>query len=34
MKINWDNLLNDEIKKQYKNIEDGIDLIKKFLAFF
>ncbi len=32
MKINWDNLLNDEIKKQYKNIEDGIDLIKKFLV--
>ena len=32
MKINWDNLLNDEIKKQYKNIDDGIDLIKKFLV--
>ena len=32
MKINWDNLLNDEIKKQYKNISDGIDLIKKFLV--
>ena len=32
MKINWDNLLNDEIKKQYKNIDEGIDLIKKFLV--
>ena len=32
MKINWDNLLNDEMKKQYKNIDDGIDLIKKFLV--
>ena len=32
MKINWDNLLNDDIKKQYKNIDDGIDLIKKFLV--
>ena len=32
MKINWDNLLNDEIKKQYENINDGIDLIKKFLV--
>ena len=32
MKINWNNLLNDEIKKQYKNIDDGIDLIKKFLV--
>ena len=32
MKINWDNLLNDEIKKQYKNIDYGIDLIKKFLV--
>ena len=31
MNINWDNLLNDEIKKQYKNINYGIDLIKKFL---
>ena len=32
MKINWDNLLNDEMKKQYKKIDDGIDLIKKFLV--
>ena len=32
MKINWNNLLNDEIKKQYKNLNDGIDLIKKFLV--
>ena len=32
MKINWDNLLNGEIKNQYKNINDGIDLIKKFLV--
>ena len=32
MKINRDNLLNDEMKKQYKNIDDGIDLIKKFLV--
>ena len=31
-KINWDILLNDEMKKQYKNIENGIDLIKKFLV--
>ena len=32
MKINWDNLLNEDIKKQYANINDGIDLIKKFLV--
>ena len=32
MKINWENLLNDEIKKQYKNVDYGIDLIKKFLV--
>ena len=32
MRINWDNLLNDDIKKQYENIDDGIDLIKKFLV--
>ena len=32
MKINWDNLLNEDIKKQYENINDGIDLIKKFLV--
>ena len=32
LKINWDNLLNDDIKKQYKNIDNGIDLIKKFLV--
>ena len=32
MKINWDNLINDDIKKQYKNIDNGIDLIKKFLV--
>lgn len=32
MKINWDNLLTDEIKKQYKNIDEGINLIKKFLV--
>ena len=32
LKINWDNLINDDIKKQYKNIDNGIDLIKKFLV--
>ena len=32
-KINWDNIYNDEIKKNYqKYLDDGVDLIKKFLV--
>ena len=31
MKIDWEPLLNDEIKKNYKDIDVAIDLIKKFL---
>ena len=31
IKINWDRLINDEVKKLYGDIEPAIDLIKKFL---
>jgi len=31
IKINWDKLINDEVKKIYGNIDPAIDLIKKFL---
>ena len=29
--INWDKLINDEVKKIYGNIDSAVDLIKKFL---
>jgi len=31
IKIDWDKLINDEIKKIYGNIDPAVDLIKKFL---
>ena len=31
IKINWNKLINDNIKKIYGNIDDAVDLIKKFL---
>ena len=31
IKIDWDKLINDEIKKIYGNIDAAVDLIKKFL---
>ena len=32
MNINWEYLETDDIKKKYKNVNNGIDLIKKFLV--
>ena len=31
IKINWEKLINDEVKKLYGNIDNVVDLIKKFL---
>ena len=31
IKINWEKLINDDVKKLYGNIDPAIDLIKKFL---
>ena len=31
VKINWNKLINDDVKKIYGNIDSAIDLIKKFL---
>ena len=31
MKINWEKLINENVKKIYGNIDDAVDLIKKFL---
>ena len=31
IKINWDKLINDNVKKLYGNIDPAVDLIKKFL---
>ena len=31
LKINWDKLINDNVKKVYGNIDSAVDLIKKFL---
>ena len=31
IKIDWNKLINDNIKKIYGNIDDAVDLIKKFL---
>ena len=32
VKIDWNKLINDEIKKIYGNIDSAVDLIKKFLV--
>jgi serine/threonine protein kinase len=31
LKIDWDKLINDDVKKIYGNIDPAVDLIKKFL---
>jgi serine/threonine protein kinase len=31
LKINWNKLINDDVKKVYGNIDSAVDLIKKFL---
>ena len=31
LKINWEKLINDKVKKIYGNIDSAVDLIKKFL---
>ena len=31
LKIDWDKLINDDVKKVYGNIDAAVDLIKKFL---